>query len=74
MTKYNKYYAKTKNGYTEWVRPIRKGYKFACCDCGLVHDMDFRVTDEWRGRVVEFRARRNDLSTSAMRKWRKNNA
>ena len=23
-----------------------KGYKMACCDCGLVHDMDFREC--WR--------------------------
>jgi len=27
----------------EWVNPIMKGYKLVCCDCGLVHKMDFRV-------------------------------
>lgn len=24
-----------------WVYPISKNYKFICCDCGLVHSMDF---------------------------------
>lgn len=55
----------------EWVRPIRRGYKLACCDCGLVHDMDFRVKN---GRV-EFRVRRNGRSTAMMRRhmglWKK---
>ena len=48
----------------EWVRPIRKGYKLACCDCGLVHDVDFRIKD----RRVEFRVRRNNRSTAMMRR------
>jgi len=26
----------------EWVYPTKKGYYFACCDCGLVHEMDFQ--------------------------------
>lgn len=47
----------------EWVRPIRKGYKLACCDCGLVHDMDFRVV---HGRV-QFRVRRNNRATAGIR-------
>jgi hypothetical protein len=38
----------------EWVRPILKGYRIRCCDCGLVHHIDFRL----RGRHVEFRATR----------------
>jgi len=32
----------------EWVQPIRRGYRMACCDCGLIHHMDFRI---YRGRV-----------------------
>ena len=51
----------------EWVQPIRDGYKMACCDCGLVHRMDFRVR---RGRV-QFRAFRDNRSTAMMRRWRK---
>ena len=26
-----------------WIQPVRKGYIFECCDCGLKHRMDFRV-------------------------------
>ena len=26
-----------------WIRPARRGYLMQCCDCGLVHRMDFRV-------------------------------
>lgn len=35
-----------------WILPVRRGYVFECCDCGLKHVMDFRVH---RGRV-QFRA------------------
>jgi len=51
----------------EWVQPIRTGYRMACCDCGLVHEMDFRVA----GRKVQFRVRRNERSTAAMRRERR---
>jgi len=27
----------------EWVFPKMRKYKMACCDCGLVHTMDFKV-------------------------------
>lgn len=47
----------------EWVQPIRKKYKMACCDCGLVHQMDFRIK---RNRV-QFRVRRDNRSTAGMR-------
>ena len=26
-----------------WETPIMGGYLLQCCDCGLVHKMDFRV-------------------------------
>lgn len=62
---------RTKKAYdkpipNEWVQPIEEGYKLACCDCGLVHEMDFRVHE---GRP-QFRVRRNDKATSAMRLWK----
>lgn len=52
---------KQKDG--EWVRP-RRGYKLMCCDCGLVHNMDFRVRDN----KTEFRAFRNNRSTALARR------
>lgn len=48
----------------EWVQPIRRGYKSACCDCGLVHKMDFRVVN---GRA-QFRVFRDNRATAAMRR------
>jgi len=38
----------------EWIQPIEHGYMMSCCDCGLIHKMNFRVVD---GRA-EFQASR----------------
>lgn len=27
----------------EWVEPYRRRYYLKCCDCGLVHRLNFRV-------------------------------
>lgn len=69
--RFTKHVVEKLSDWTVWIRPRRKGYKMACCDCGLVHDLDFRIRREWRGNVVEFRARRNVRSTAAMRRHRK---
>ncbi len=26
----------------EWIQPVSTNYKMSCCDCGLVHEIDFR--------------------------------
>jgi hypothetical protein len=54
-------------GWSRWIEPIEQGYKMSCCDCGLVHTMDFRVDD---GRA-QFRVKRNNRSTALVRRWRK---
>jgi ribosomal protein L44E len=36
----------------EWIKPRRSDYRLRCCDCGLVHVMQFRI----RGKKLEFRA------------------
>jgi hypothetical protein len=48
----------------EWQQPIRKGYKMRCCDCGLVHKIDFRV---YNGRA-QMRVFRDNRSTAAVRR------
>lgn len=58
MTKY------TRPEENEWVQPVRRNYKLACCDCGLVHELDFRIH---KGRA-QFRARRAKASTALMRR------
>ena len=51
----------------EWVQPEEIGYKMACCSCGLVHRMDFRVVD---GRA-QFRVFRAPRSTGQVRRHMK---
>ena len=53
------------NGFSEWVQPRMSGYFMACCDCSLVHEMQFRVAagkvrgiNDGQSVHVQFRARR----------------
>lgn len=62
-------YTKPKAG--EWVQPVRKGYRLACCDCCLVHTMDFRVVKYGKGKSkIQFRVFRHNRATAAMRRGR----
>jgi hypothetical protein len=51
----------------EWIRPVKKDYRVACCDCGLVHNIDLRIV---KGRI-QFRATRNERSTRQKRRYKK---
>ncbi len=68
-------------GWTDWIRPKRRGYLMGCCDCGLIHELDFAVVkrvpfkegeyvkfDVVKGADVVFRARRKPRLTAAYRK------
>lgn len=33
-------------GWSPWIKPVMEGYKMACCDCGLVHELDFGVVKQ----------------------------
>lgn len=71
------------DGWCDWVQPAEL-YRMGCCDCGLVHDMQFRIVrvkeDLGNGvftlgdeiprtkALVHFRARRNERSTAALRR------
>lgn len=48
----------------EWTRPSRKGYRMGCCDCGLVHTMNFKLI---KGRIW-MQGFRNERSTAALRR------
>ncbi len=54
----------TNGRWTDWIQPVRRGYKMCCCDCGLVHDMDFRITNK----RAQFRVARNNRSTALVRR------
>ena len=36
----------------EWIRPKMSGYEMECCDCGLIHKIDFVVVDEEDGELM----------------------
>jgi len=42
MTECEPQYA-NEDGWTDWVTPIPKGYLMQCCDCKLIHEVEFRV-------------------------------
>ncbi len=57
----------------EWIEPTRKGFIEQCCDCGLVHIIDFAVIDKrTKKRVpfvaVQFKLRVDRRKTSASRR------
>ncbi len=49
----------------EWVQPVRRGYRMKCCDCGLVHRLDFKLVQYANGtrRKIRFRAFRETPET-----------
>lgn len=71
------------DGWCDWAAPI-PGYRMMCCDCGLVHEMEFRIVQQtgpqgadgtWPSRKpragglrVVFRARRDKRATAARRR------
>ena len=54
------------DGWSRWIFPIMEDYHLTCCDCGLVHDVEFRVSGDYDR--VEFRVRRNTRSTGQVRR------
>ena len=53
-----------KDGWTGWIWPVPDGYRFRCCDCDLVHVMQFRVDDG----DVGMRLKRDNRATAARRR------
>lgn len=51
----------------EWVRPVRRNYRMRCCDCDLIHVIDFKLIPYGSGKKVIFRARRDNRATAAAR-------
>lgn len=55
------------DGWSDWCHPL-PGYRLQCCDCGLIHEMEFAIVPrnadvemnegEDEGHVIIFRARR----------------
>lgn len=72
------------DGWSEWIHPTPsgdRGYLMQCCDCGLIHEMQFNIAEPMPGMgdaernpgegddgVVIFRARRWPRDTTALRR------
>lgn len=59
-----KRYPKVEDG--EWVQPVTTGYGMACCDCGLVHRLNFRIHEGH----IQFQASRDNRATGQIRRSR----
>ena len=60
-------------GWCDWQTPIhgrgKNNYRLACCDCGLVHEMQFRIFLGTNKKMnVMFRVKRNNRATAAKRR------
>jgi hypothetical protein len=66
MPRRNKYLEGYEQVYDgSWVPMAKKGQELQCCDCGLVHRIDFRVSSV--GRIDARFYRDNRLTASARR-------
>ena len=48
----------------EWIYPVHKGFKLACCDCGLIHTMDFDISEG----MVKVKVSRDNKATAGRRR------
>ena len=67
IRRFRKEKAEGPRGFSRWVQPNMPKYLMSCCDCGLVHEMQFRIAEDH----VQFRARRAEGYTRRERKKRK---
>lgn len=73
----------TDDGWSDLILPMMKGYRMACCDCGLIHELNFEVFkiigQSANGAFISqpmsddeaqvgFKARRNNRSTAQKRR------
>jgi len=43
----------------------------ACCDCGAVHSLNFRLVGSMGRRVIQFKAEKDARATGQIRRWMK---
>lgn len=56
----------------DWIEPTHKGFVNQCCDCNLVHVIDFAVVDKDKKKIpnatVQFKLRVDRRKTAASRR------
>jgi hypothetical protein len=68
MAKYHVHDEENPGGWSDWVKPRRRFYRMACCDCKLVHELEFHLEKRGNRGYILFRARRHLRATGAMRR------
>jgi hypothetical protein len=63
MPKKKTEYYHVSNG--EWIAVTKRGYKEQCCDCGLVHKLNFRINEKGD---IEIQTTRDERATAAVRR------
>jgi len=51
---FTKHEVENEGDWSEWVNPYSEQYFMKCCDCGLVHEMQFKVAKYSEGDECEF--------------------
>lgn len=64
MTKKREPYYHVQDG--EWIRVAKRDYREQCCDCGLIHRLNFRIVDGH----IEVQTFRDPRATGGARKNR----
>lgn len=49
----------------EWITVSKRGYKEQCCDCGLVHKMNFKILENGD---ISVQTMRDERATAAVRR------
>jgi hypothetical protein len=49
----------------EWIAVSKRGFKEQCCDCGLVHKLNFRIAENGD---IEVQTMRDERATAAVRR------
>lgn len=52
----------------QWIPPVRRNYRMRCCDCGLVHKINFKLIPYGSGKKIIFQAFRDERATAACRR------
>jgi hypothetical protein len=53
--------------YGAWTRPRMRNFRDQCCDCGLIHRLDFRIVDDGEGAGPPTKGRSRPSSLSKAR-------
>jgi hypothetical protein len=63
-----------RGGWSEWVMPKMEKYLMKCCDCGLVHEVQFRtgLNSKWKGDKIFTEAPKEMRAQFRMRRYKTN--